>query len=150
VHVADKLVQLQGATGQLEGTLGRSPTRAELAAELDLSQDQVTFALRYQAGPLSLSEPLPGDGELADLVEDHSALSPAKEAEAALLVRETEELLAALDERARSFGCGSGSTAASRARSGTWLSTSTSVASASERSRPRPCPPCGNGPSTVG
>jgi DNA-directed RNA polymerase sigma subunit (sigma70/sigma32) len=67
VHVADKLIRLQRASCHLEGTLGRSPTRAELAAELDLSQEKVVQALRYAARPLSLSDPLAG---VSPLVSD--------------------------------------------------------------------------------
>jgi RNA polymerase sigma factor (sigma-70 family) len=101
VHVADKLIRLQRASGHLEGTLGRSPTRAELAAELDLSQEKVAQALRYAARPLSLSDPLGEDGELGDFVEDRSVPSPVEAAEAALLIRETTKLLGPLDERER-------------------------------------------------
>ena len=101
VHVADKLIRLQRASGHLEGTLGRSPTRAELAAELDLSQEKVVQALWYAARPLSLSDPLGEDGELGDFVEDRSVPSPVEAAEAALLVRETTKLLGPIDERER-------------------------------------------------
>jgi DNA-directed RNA polymerase sigma subunit (sigma70/sigma32) len=84
---------MQRASGHLEGTLGRSPTWAELAAELDLSQEKVAQALWYAAGPLSLSDPLGEDGELGDFVEDRSVPSPVEAAEAALLIRETTKLL---------------------------------------------------------
>ena len=101
VHVAERLIRLQRATGQLEGTLGRSPTRAELAVELDLSQEKVAEALGYAAGPLSLSDPLGEGGERGDFIEDRWAPSPVEAAEAALLVRETTKLLSPLDERER-------------------------------------------------
>jgi RNA polymerase sigma factor (sigma-70 family) len=101
VHVTDKLIRLQRASDRLEGTLGRSPTRAELAAELDLSQEKVVQALRCAAEPLSLSNPLRKDGELGDLVEDRSVPSTVEAVETALLVRETTKLLGPLDERER-------------------------------------------------
>jgi len=105
VHVAERLIRLQRASGQLEVTLGRSPTRAELAAELDLSPENVVEALGYAAEPLSLSDPLGEGGERSDFVEDRSAPSPVEAAEAALLVRETTRLLGPLDEREREVLC---------------------------------------------
>jgi RNA polymerase sigma factor (sigma-70 family) len=101
VHISDRLIRLQRASGQLAVTLGRLPTRAELAVELDLSQEKVVQALGYAAEPLSLSDPLWDGGEIGDIVEDRSATSPAEAAEAALLVRETAKLLDPLNERER-------------------------------------------------
>ena len=101
VHISDRLSRLQGASGQLEVRLGRPPTRAELAAELGLSQEKVVQTLGYAAEPLSLSDPRREGAELGDFVEDHSAASPVEAAEAALLVRETMKLLGPLDERER-------------------------------------------------
>jgi RNA polymerase sigma factor (sigma-70 family) len=105
VHVAERLIRLQRASGQLEVMLGRSPTRAELAAELDLSSENVVEALRCAAEPLSLSDPLGEGGERGDFVEGRSAPSPVEAAEAALLVRETTRLLGPLDEREREVLC---------------------------------------------
>jgi RNA polymerase sigma factor (sigma-70 family) len=101
VNISDRLLQLQRARSHLEARFGRSPMRAELAAELGLSPAQVVQALGYAAEPLSLSDPLGEGGELGDLVEDHSAPSPMEAAEAALLARETTKLLGSLDERER-------------------------------------------------
>jgi RNA polymerase sigma factor (sigma-70 family) len=101
VHISDRLLRLERANGQLEATLGRSPTRAELATEVGLSQAKVVQALGYAAEPLSLSDPLGEDGELGDFVEDHSAPSPVEGAEAALLAQETTKLLGSLSERER-------------------------------------------------
>jgi RNA polymerase sigma factor (sigma-70 family) len=101
VHIRDRLIRVQRASGQLAVTLGRLPTRAELAVELDLSQEKVVQALGYAAEPLSLSEPMRDGGEIGDFVEDRSAPSPVEAAEAALLVRETTKLLAPLNERER-------------------------------------------------
>jgi RNA polymerase sigma factor (sigma-70 family) len=101
VHISDRLIRLQRASGQLEVTLGRLPTRAELGAEVDLSQEKVVEALGYAAEPLSLSDPVRDDRELGDFVQDRSATSPVEAAEAALLVREITALLDPLEERER-------------------------------------------------
>jgi RNA polymerase sigma factor (sigma-70 family) len=52
---------------------------------------------------MSLSEPLrsDGDGELGDVVEDHSAVSPFEAAAAVLLSGEVAKMLLVLDQRER-------------------------------------------------
>ena len=72
VHAGDLLTRVTKARGRLEGQLGRRPTVAELAADLELDEEKVTEILRHAAEPLSLSEPLrdDGDAELGDVVED--------------------------------------------------------------------------------
>ena len=103
VHAGDLLTRVAQARGRLEGQLGRRPTVAELAADLELREEKVTEILRHAAEPLSLSEPLgeDGDAELGDLVEDRSAVSPFDAAAAALLSGEVNKMLLALDERER-------------------------------------------------
>jgi RNA polymerase sigma factor (sigma-70 family) len=101
VHISERLIRLQRAISQLEVTLGRPPTRPELAAELGLSQEKVVQALGYAAEPLSLSDPRREGAELGDFVEDCSAPSPVEAAESALLVRETTKLLDPLNDRER-------------------------------------------------
>ena len=107
VHAGDLLNQVAKARVRLEAQLGRRPSVAELAADLDVSEEKVVEILRHAATPLSLSEPLrhDGDAELGDLVEDHAAVSPADAAAAALLP-------------ARSPRCWSASTIASGRSSG--------------------------------
>src|SRR5205823_36795 len=72
VHAGDLLNQVIKARGRLEGRLGRRPTIAELAADLEIPEGRVTDILRHVAEPLSLSEPLGenGDAELGDVVAD--------------------------------------------------------------------------------
>jgi RNA polymerase sigma factor (sigma-70 family) len=103
VHAGDLLTRVTKARGRLEGQLGRRPTVAELAADLQVGEERVIEILRHAAEPLSLSEPLreDGDAELGDVVEDCSAVSPFDTAAAALLSGEVNKLLIALDERER-------------------------------------------------
>ena len=103
VHAGDLLVRVTKARGRLEGTLGRRPTIAELAADLDLEEHRVVEILRYVAEPMSLSEPLrlDSDAELGDVVEDRSAVSPFDAAAASLLSDEVAKMLGVLDERER-------------------------------------------------
>ena len=103
VHAGDLLTRVTKARGRLEGQLGRRPTVAELAVDLELEEEKVTEILRHAAEPLSLSEPLreDGDAELGDVVEDRSAESPFEVAAVSLLPDEIGRLLSPLDERER-------------------------------------------------
>ena len=87
VHAGDHIVRARHARARLEAELQRSPTRSEVAAELDFPEHELTALMRRAADPVSLSEPLSedGDGELADLVADRSATSPVDAAATALL-----------------------------------------------------------------
>ena len=103
VHAGDTLARLQKARSRLELKLGRQATLSELSAEVEMSEEKVTEALRFAAEPLSLSEPLreDGDAELGDVVEDRSAESPFEVAATSLLPEEISRLLAPLDTRER-------------------------------------------------
>jgi RNA polymerase sigma factor (sigma-70 family) len=103
VHAGDLLVQVTRARGRLEGQLGRRPSTAELAADLQVDESKVTEILRHIGEPMSLSEPLgiDGDAELGDFVEDDSAVSPFEAAAAVLLTDEVAKMLLILDERER-------------------------------------------------
>jgi RNA polymerase sigma factor (sigma-70 family) len=103
IHAGELLVRVAKARGRLEGQLHRRPTTAELAADLGVDEVKVTEILRYVAEPASLSEPLriDGDGELGDIVEDRSAISPFEAAATALLSGEIAEMLQVLNERER-------------------------------------------------
>ena len=103
VHAGDTLARLQKARSRLELKFGRPATLAELAVEVEMSEEKVTEALRFAAEPLSLSEPLreDGDAELGDVVEDRAAESPFEVAATSLLPEEISRLLAPLDSRER-------------------------------------------------
>jgi len=101
VHAGDRLTVLQQAQGLLESKLGRSPSLAELGAELDLPHEKVVEVMGYRTDPLSLSQPLreDGDAELVDVVEDPGAASPFEHAARSLLPDEITRLLAPLTAR---------------------------------------------------
>ena len=103
VHAGDLLNRVTKARARLEGKLGRRPTIAELAQDLDLDEQKVVEIIRYVTEPMSLSQPLRSDtdAELGDVVEDHSAISPFEAAAASLLSGEVAKLLVVLDERER-------------------------------------------------
>ena len=100
----------------------RKPTTAELAAELDLSEHAVLEILDRPSDPRSLSETMGADddAELADLVADRSATSPADAAVIALLPRGGKLLDRLAPRSGRSSRCGSASTGVSPGRSTRW------------------------------
>jgi RNA polymerase sigma factor (sigma-70 family) len=102
-HADDLLTRVTTARSRLEGQLGRRPTTAELAADLEIDDEKVTEILYHAAAPLSLSQPLGEDdaAELADVVEDHAAISAFDAVAAALLSAEVDRALVVLDERER-------------------------------------------------
>jgi RNA polymerase sigma factor (sigma-70 family) len=103
IPAGDRLTKIGHARARLEATLGRSPTRAEIADELEVSERELAELLHRGAQPLSLSEPLSEDGEaeLADIVGDQSATSPCDAAAAALLPGEILKQLEPLTQRER-------------------------------------------------
>jgi RNA polymerase sigma factor (sigma-70 family) len=103
VHACHHVVRARHAWARLEAELQRSPTRSEVAAELDLPEHELDALMHRAAAPVSLSEPLSDDSddELADIVADRSATSPVGAAAAALLPAEIAKLLAWLTPRER-------------------------------------------------
>ncbi len=103
VHAGDTLARLQKARSRLELKYGRPATVAELARDVEMTEEKVVEALRFQSEPLSLSEPLrkDGDAELVDVVEDKSVDTPFDLAAVTMLPKEIARLLSALDERER-------------------------------------------------
>ena len=105
VHASDLLNRVTKARARLEAKLGRRPSIAELAEDLDLDERRVVEIIRYVAEPVSLSEPLrsDSDAEVGDVVEDRSAVSPFDAAAASLLSGEVAKLLVVLDDRERAI-----------------------------------------------
>jgi RNA polymerase sigma factor (sigma-70 family) len=107
VHAGDMLTALLKMRAQLEGSLGRTPTLAELANEAELPLDKVVEVLRYAVDTVSLDEPVrdDGDAELGDFVEDRNATAPFDAAAVSLLPGEVAKVLKVLDERERTILC---------------------------------------------
>ena len=96
VHAGDMLTALLKLRAQLEGSLGRTPTLAELANEAELPLEKVVEVLRYAVDTVSLDEPVrdDGDAELGDFVEDRNAVAPFDHAATSLLPGEVAKVLA--------------------------------------------------------
>ena len=103
VHAGDQAFALRKIRGELEISLGRRPTTAELTAALGWAEGRVNAVREFSRDPVSLSTALSEDSdeELGDLLADLNAIEPAAAAVASLMPREIERLLAPLAERER-------------------------------------------------
>src|SRR6266540_1239896 len=79
VHVDERVGRLRRSQTRLRAELGRDPSDAELAAELDMSIEQVARLKDSAHAIASLDSPV-GDGgaELKDLLEDERAVDPGE------------------------------------------------------------------------
>ena len=78
VHVGEAISTLARVQRQLLQDLGRVPTPRELAAELDMTPEELVEMQKYGREPISLNTPLgeDGDSEFGDLIEDAEAIQP--------------------------------------------------------------------------
>ena len=86
VHMVERLNKLIHAERRLIQQLGREPSPAELADELECTVREVRDVMRITQQPISLEKPVgeEDDSALADFVEDVSAASPFEIASEAL------------------------------------------------------------------
>jgi RNA polymerase primary sigma factor len=103
VHMFERLSRVTYVQRQLVQFLGREPRPDEIAAELELTAEQVRQILRMAQFPISLEKPIGEneDAKLGDLVEDELAESPFDLASVSLRGEDIERALAALPERER-------------------------------------------------
>lgn len=103
VHMMERLNKVAYAERALIQQLGREPTPAEIAAELECTTREVRDILRMSQQPVSLEKPI-GDEEdssLSDFVEDDAAESPFDAASEALRRQSVMRVLATLPRRER-------------------------------------------------
>ncbi len=103
VHMAEKLNKVLHTERQLIQALGREPTPAEIAAELNYPIVEVREVLRMAQQPVSLEKPVgeEDDSALADFVEDIAAESPFENASESLRRETVGRVLAVLPRRER-------------------------------------------------
>jgi RNA polymerase primary sigma factor len=103
VHMVERLNKVVLAERRLVQQLAREPDPEEIAAELELSADEVREIVRMASAPVSLERPVGEDGEarLGDFVEDESAASPLELAALAVRRRALRQVLDSLPERER-------------------------------------------------
>src|SRR5262245_23276704 len=100
-HQAGTLAAIERVRGELTAMSGREPTVEEIAATLGVTPAE-TRSLRVVARqPVSLHEPLGGDGEraLSDFLNDPSVTAPGLEVDQHLLRERIAEVLRSLTPR---------------------------------------------------
>ncbi len=103
VHMVERLNRLIHAERRLIQQLGREPSPAELATELECTVRDVRDIMRITQQPISLEKPVgeEDDSALSDFVEDASAASPFELASEALRRENVSRVLASLPRRER-------------------------------------------------
>jgi RNA polymerase nonessential primary-like sigma factor len=102
VHVVEQINRLARVRRDLATALGREPGVAELAAELEISESQVSDLISYDREPVSLDQAVGDDGDshLGDFVADPNAQGEADDNVARQQLRgEVEIVLATLTQR---------------------------------------------------
>ena len=104
VHMHERINKMKRAERSLLQDLGRRPTPEEIADDLGIPAEKVREVLRIVPETVSLETPIgddDDDSQLGDFIEDSSVISPATEAELAILKERIQEALADLSERER-------------------------------------------------
>jgi RNA polymerase primary sigma factor len=102
-HQVGTLAAIERVRGELSIRNGREPSIEEIAAAVGVSIEE-TMSLRVVARhPVSLHEPLGGDGEraLEDFLDDPSAMNPGTAVDQHLLRERIAEVLRSLTPRER-------------------------------------------------
>ncbi len=101
VHMVEIVNKLIRTSRQLVQALGREPTSAEIAKQMDIPEALVRKVLKIMRAPISLETPIgeEGDSHLSDLIEDRAAVSPAEAVINVNLKERTEHVLRTLSPR---------------------------------------------------
>ena len=103
VHVVDRLNKIVRSERRLRAELGREPSTAEIARDLDLASEQVESIKRTAQTPVSLQKPVGDDeeSELVHFITDESEPLPDEAAEVTLRNEALTEILGTLSDRER-------------------------------------------------
>lgn len=95
IHIVEKLNKLKKTQRELRKQLNRPPTEAELAAELDLTPEQLRSLQQVRRKSLSLNHRVGKgeDTELMELLEDGSTLSPESRMNESMMRQEISDVL---------------------------------------------------------
>jgi len=102
-HQVGTLAAVERVRGELSIQQGREPTVEEIAAVLGVTAEETQSLRAVARHPVSLHEPLGGDGEraLEDFLDDPDAINPGKAVDQHLLRERIGEVLRSLTPRER-------------------------------------------------
>ncbi len=103
VHMVETVNRILRAQRMLVQTLGRDPSAAEIAIQVDMPAARVEEIKRLAMEPVSLHSPVGEEegSELGDLIEDSESVPPADLVSAGLLASHVEAVLTHLGDRER-------------------------------------------------
>src|SRR4051794_1949506 len=103
VHVVEKLNKIVRSERKLRAELGREPTSVEIAADLDLTIDEVEHIRRSSQIPVSLEKPVGDDdeSEFGHFLTDENEPLPEEAVEETLRKDTLKRILAMLSQRER-------------------------------------------------
>jgi RNA polymerase primary sigma factor len=101
VHMIEIVNKLVRTSRQLVQTLGREPTSAEIARQMDIPEAKVRKVRKIMRVPISLETPIgeEGDSHLSDFIEDHAGVSPAEAVMSTNVQERTAHVLRTLSPR---------------------------------------------------
>ncbi len=100
VHMADKIRKYKKLYTHLTFTLGREPTDAEIAAQMNLPVKKLTAIKKaIIKEPISLETPVTEDLNVGDYIEDKSYNSPETQTRNNMIKGSIDNLLSTLNER---------------------------------------------------
>jgi RNA polymerase primary sigma factor len=101
VHMVEIVNKLVRTSRQLVQSLGREPTSAEIAQQMDIPEAKVRSVRKFMRVPISLETPIgeDGDSHLGNLIEDRAQVSPADAVINANLKERTARVLRTLNAR---------------------------------------------------
>jgi RNA polymerase primary sigma factor len=102
-HIVERLNRIRQSQRRLHGQLGREPTPAEIAADVDLRVSEVEQILHSAQAPISLESPVgeEGEAEFGDLLTDETTPLPEEVADTGFRLDALAECLATLSFRER-------------------------------------------------
>jgi RNA polymerase primary sigma factor len=102
-HQVGTLAAVERVRGELSIQQGREPTVEEIAAVLGVTAEETQSLRAVARHPISLHEPLGGDGEraLEDFLDDPDAMNPGQAVDQHLLRERITEVLRSLTPRER-------------------------------------------------
>ena len=101
VHMIETVNKLLRTSRQLVQVLGREPTSADIARQMDIPEARVRKVFKIMRAPISLETPIgeEGDSHLSDLIEDRARVSPVEAVVSVNLRQRTEHVLRTLSPR---------------------------------------------------
>ncbi|MDQ2881452.1 MAG: RNA polymerase sigma factor [Actinomycetota bacterium] len=105
VHMTEVINKLSRIRRELRQGLGREPTPAELATELDITPEKVLEIQQHARDPISLDQTIgdEGDSQLGDFIEDSQATVAVDAVSFTLLQDQLRCVLGTLSEREASI-----------------------------------------------